>query len=397
MLCSRRTWTEVNLDALLHNYRLIRQRIQPKKMMAVVKADAYGHGDIVIAKTLQSAGTEWFAVSNFEEAVLLRRQGISRPILILGYTPPGDAAALAAQEITQAVYSLEYAAALNTAAAEAGVKVNCHIKLDTGMVRIGFCVHKGREVQGVEEVASACALPALSYTGIFTHFSCADEPNTESDSFTREQFSTFIHAIEMLEQKGVHFILRHCCNSAATLRFPEMHLDMVRAGVILYGLAPAPECADLADLRPVMNFYSTVTLVKDVESGVQVSYGRTYTTREVRRLATVAVGYADGFRRNFSNLGRVAIRGHYAPVVGRVCMDQILIDVTEIPGVQMGDPVTLVGEDGGCRITFDDFAKLNGTINYEEVCLVGRRVPRVYFKDNQECCVTDYLLQTIEK
>lgn len=397
MLCSRRTWTEVDLDALLHNYQQVRQRIPEGKIMAVVKADAYGHGDIVVARTLQSAGAEWFAVSNFEEATLLRRQGISRPILILGYTPPTDAAALASQEITQAVYSLEYAAALNAAAVAAGVTVNCHIKLDTGMTRIGFCVQKGREAQGVSEVSMVYALPALSCTGIFTHFSCADEPNAQSDAFTLEQFSLFTNAIALLEQKGIHFVLRHCCNSAATLRFPEMHLDMVRAGVILYGLAPAPECAGLADLRPAMGFYSTVTQVKEVDTGAEVSYGRTYTAPECRRLATVAVGYADGFRRNFSNLGRVAVRGHYAPVVGRVCMDQMLIDVTGIPGVRMGDTVTLVGEDGECRITFDDFARLNGTINYEEVCLIGRRVPRIYSKDQRECCVTDYLLQTIEK
>ena len=191
--------------------------------------------------------------------------------------------------------------------------------------------------------------------------------------------------------------MHHCCNSAATLRFPEMYLDMVRAGVILYGLSPALECDGLANLHPVMNFYSTITLVKEVEAGIQVSYGRTYTAPEQRKLATIAVGYADGFRRNFSNLGHVIVQGQYAPIVGRVCMDQTLIDVTGIPDVTMGDRVILVGQEGNCSITFDQFAQLNGTINYEEICLIGRRVPRVYLKDGREFGITDYLLQPIEK
>lgn len=397
MLTSRRTWAEVDLDALLHNYAAIRAAIGNKKMMAVVKADAYGHGDMAVTKTLQNAGIDWFAVSNFEEAMLLREHGVTLPILILGYTPPDNAAALCRQNITQAVYSIEYAQALSRAAIYAGERVNCHIKLDTGMARIGFCVQHGSEGQGIDEAAKACALPGLACTGIFTHFASADEPTEDSDLFTQEQFNTFLHACKLLEDRGIHFILRHCCNSAATLRFPEMHLDMVRAGVILYGLAPAPECRGLMDLQPVMHFYSTVTLVKEVESGTQVSYGRTYTATGTKRLATVAVGYADGFRRNFSNRGRVAIHGHYAPIVGRVCMDQMLVDVSEIPDVKMGDTVTLAGVDGQCSISFDDFAALNGTINYEEICLIGRRVPRVYLKNGRECGVTDYLLQTIEK
>lgn len=395
MLSSRRTWAEVDLDALLHNYHLIRRTVGEKKVMAVVKADAYGHGDIAVASTLENAGADWFAVSNFEEAALLRTQGITRPILILGYTPPACAAALANHNITQAVYSLEYAAALNEAALTAHVKINCHMKLDTGMARIGFCVQTGRETAGVEEAAEACAMEALSCTGVFTHFSCADEPEADSDTFTQQQFAAFTNAVTRLEERGIRFQIRHCCNSAATLRFPQMHLDMVRAGVILYGLAPAPECAGLMDLQPAMRFYSTVTQVKEVASGTQVSYGRTYTAPGPRKLATVAVGYADGFRRNFSNKGRVILRGCYAPIIGRVCMDQMLIDVSDIPEAKMGDAVILAGEAGDCRVTFDDFARLNGTINYEEVCLVGRRVPRVYIKGGKECGVTNYLLQTI--
>lgn len=389
---TRRTWVEVDLDAILHNYRLVRETAKDSKIMTVVKADAYGHGDIAVAKTLEADGAHWFAVSNLEEAILLREQGIGRPILILGYTPPTEAAALVSHGITQALYSLEYAHALSQAAAAAGVTVDCHIKLDTGMSRIGFGVQKGEEANGVAEAAKACTLPGLSCTGIFTHFSCADEPAADSDRYTAEQFAAFTKAVATLEAQGLHFILRHCCNSAATLRFPEMHLDMVRAGVILYGLVPAPECAGLANLKPAMCFYSTITQVKTVEKGTQVSYGRTYTAPEGRRLATVAVGYADGFRRNFSNQGHVILHGCYAPIAGRVCMDQMVIDVTGIPVAKMGDRVILAGTQGPCSVTFDDFARLNGTINYEEVCLVGRRVPRVYIKDGKECGVTNYLL-----
>lgn len=392
MLSSRRTWAEVDLDALLHNFSLVRARVGEKKIMAVVKADAYGHRDMAVAGALERAGADWFAVSNFEEAALLREHGVTRPILILGYTPPACAAQLSRQNITQAVYALEYAAALNEAALAEGVTVDCHIKLDTGMARIGFCVQPGREREGIEEAAKACAMNALSCTGVFTHFSCADEPEGDSDAFTQKQFAAFDRAVSLLEARGIHFALRHCCNSAATLRFPEMHLDMVRAGVILYGLAPAPACVSLMELCPVMRFYSTITLVKEVEAGTQVSYGRTYTAQVPKRLATVAVGYADGFRRNFSNQGKVIVHGRYAPIVGRVCMDQMLIDISDIPDVKMGDTVILAGEEGSCRVTFDDFARLNGTINYEEVCLVGRRVPRIYLKSGRECGVTNYLL-----
>ncbi len=394
---SRRTWTEIDCNALLHNYETIHKQTAGCKIMAVVKADAYGHGDIAVAKVLQQAGVHWFAVSNFEEALSLREQGITCPILVLGYTPPENAAGLADRHITQTVYSLEYAYALNEAAQAAGTRINCHIKLDTGMARIGFCAWKGHEEIGAAQTAQACMLPGLDCTGIFTHFSCADELSPESTAFTREQFQSFQKTVALLEKQGFHFLLHHCCNSAATLRFPEMYLDMVRAGVILYGLSPAPECDGLANLHPVMNFYSTITLVKEVEAGIQVSYGRTYTAPEQRKLATIAVGYADGFRRNFSNLGHVIVHGQYAPIVGRVCMDQTLIDVTGIPDVTMGDRVILVGQEGNCSITFDQFAQLNGTINYEEICLIGRRVPRVYLKDGREFGITDYLLQPIEK
>lgn len=397
MLISRRTWTEVDLDAILENYRTITQLAPNSQIMAVVKADAYGHGDIAVAQVLEQAGAGWFAVSNIEEAILLREQEIKSPILILGYTPVKNAPALASYRITQALYSAEYAQALNESALAAGIVVDCHIKLDTGMSRIGFCAQKHMEAQAAEEVATAYALPALSCTGIFTHFACADEPNGESDRFTETQFQVFSDTLAILEEKGIRFALRHCCNSAGILRFPAMHLDMVRAGIILYGLSPAPECVGMARWKPAMRFYSTVTMVKDVTEGTQVSYGRTYTSPTTKRLATVAVGYADGFRRKFSNKGRVIIQGEYAPIVGRVCMDQMLVDVTGIPDVAMGDRVTLVGCEGECSITFDEFARLNESINYEEICLIGRRVPRVYIQNGKPAHITNYLLQTIDK
>lgn len=384
----RRTWAEIDLDRIAYNFKTLRAMPGGGLAMAVVKANAYGHGDIAVSRLLERCGADWFAVSNYEEAVRLRDGGIARPILILGYTPPDRAAGLAEHGITQALYSSSYAQALNSAASDMGVRVQCHVKIDTGMGRIGFPASEGAE----DGILSACALPGLACTGIFTHFACADEPCPDSDAFTRAQFDAFCGLIARLDAMGLHFPIRHCCNSAAAMRFPEMHLDMVRLGIALYGLPPSPECAGLAGLLPAMSFYSTVSMVKEVPAGTPVSYGRTYTVpAPSRRLATVAVGYADGYRRAFSNRGHVLLHGKRAPVVGRVCMDQMLADVTDIPETAAGDTVTLAGTDSGQSITFDDFAALNGTINYEETCLIGPRVPRVYIAGGKEAGEWDCL------
>lgn len=394
----RRTWADIDLDCIAHNYRELKGRLTPGcRTMAVVKADAYGHGDGYVSRTLQQEGADWFAVSNINEAISLRKQKVTRPILILGYTPPEMAHTLFTMGISQTVYSEEYAGELSRAAVEQRVTVDCHVKVDTGMTRIGFFAQHGHEAQAAEEIARVCALPGLVCTGVFTHFACADEFAGDSREYTRMQFGSFMDTVARLERMGVTFALRHCCNSAGVLAYPEMCLDMVRLGVVLYGLPPSPEYAGMADLRPAMSLYTTVTMVKTLEAGVAVSYGRRYVTEyDGQKLASIAIGYADGYRRNFTNKGRVILRGQYAPITGTVCMDQLMVDVTEIDGVRSGDVVTLIGGENGKSITLDDFAALNGTINYEEACLIGRRVPRVYIQGGREIAAVDYVIATLE-
>ncbi|MEM1485150.1 alanine racemase [Oscillospiraceae bacterium PP1C4] len=393
----RRTWAEIDLDSIKHNYRQMKKRLSGDcRTMAVVKADAYGHGDGYVSRTLQKEGADWFAVSNINEAISLRKQEVTRPILILGFTPPEHAGTLAAMTISQTVYSQEYACSLSKEAQAQGVRVDCHIKVDTGMSRIGFYAQRGHEAAAAAEIAQTCGLPNLDCTGIFTHFACADEYAKDSEDYTLRQFDTFMETIEQLKKGGNTFKLRHCCNSAAALAYPQMHLDMVRLGVVLYGLTPSPECAGMAELLPAMSLYTTVTMVKTLEEGVAVSYGRRYKTQcDGQTIASIAIGYADGYRRNFTNKGRVLVGGEYAPIIGAVCMDQLMIDVSGIGGVKSSDVVTLVGRQNGKKITLDDFAAINGTINYEECCLIGRRVPRVYIENGKEVAAIDYVIATL--
>ena len=352
--------------------------------MAVVKADGYGHGDRQVAQVFQREGANWFAVSNIEEAMHLRQGGITKPVLILGFTPADRAAQLCANRISQTVFSLDYAKALSEQAQKAGVEVDCHIKLDTGMSRLGFLCDPAHFSQSIEQIGETVALPGLACTGIFTHFACADEANEDSDRFTLEQFSRYQKGVAELEKRGVRFSLHHCCNSAATMRFPQMHLDMVRPGVILYGLNPTPDCAGLMDLVPAMDLKSTVAMVKQVGQGAQVSYGRTYTASNGTVLATVPIGYADGYRRTHSNQAHMAVHGKLAPVVGTVCMDQLMLDVTDIPSVRPGDQVTVFGRDGDCSVPIEDLAQDEKSIHYEVMCLIGKRVPRVYLQGEEE-------------
>ena len=381
----KRTWAEIRLDALAHNFRQVRRKVGPDcKIMAVVKADGYGHGDRQVAQVFQREGANWFAVSNIEEAMHLRQGGITKPVLILGFTPADRAAQLCANRISQTVFSLDYAKALSEQAQKAGVEVDCHIKLDTGMSRLGFLCDPAHFSQSIEQIGETVALPGLACTGIFTHFACADEANEDSDRFTLEQFSRYQKGVAELEKRGVRFSLHHCCNSAATMRFPQMHLDMVRPGVILYGLNPTPDCAGLMDLVPAMDLKSTVAMVKQVGQGAQVSYGRTYTASNGRVLATVPIGYADGYRRTHSNQAHMAVHGKLAPVVGTVCMDQLMLDVTDIPSVRPGDQVTVFGRDGDCSVPIEDLAQDEKSIHYEVMCLIGKRVPRVYLQGEEE-------------
>lgn len=381
----KRTWAQIRLDALAYNFRQIRRHAGPDcKIMAVVKADGYGHGDCQVSQVFQNEGADWFAVSNIEEALRLRQGGIVRPILILGFTPADQASRLWSNRISQTVFSLDYARDLSQQAQKQGVTVDCHIKLDTGMSRLGFLCDPDQFDRSLAQIAEAAALPGLSCTGIFTHFSCADEANEDSDRFTLEQFRRYQRMTAALEEKNVRFSLHHCCNSAATMRFPQMHLDMVRPGVILYGQNPTPDCAGLLELIPAMELKTTVAMVKQVPAGAQVSYGRTYTAACPRVLATVPIGYADGYRRTHSNTACMLVHGRPAPVVGTVCMDQLMLDVTDIPNVQAGDEVIVFGRDKDGQLSIGQLAQEEKSIHYEVMCLIGKRVPRVYLSQAQK-------------
>ena len=379
-------WAEIDLDALVHNFHLIREKASPAAVCAVVKADAYGHGDRMAARTLAEAGAAWFAVSSLAEARHLRRSGIKQPILILGMTRPECAGALAAEGITQAVYSLEYARALSQAAEAAGVTVEGHLKIDTGMGRIGFGAC--RDFEGAVSGLLECRrLRGLSITGAFQHFPVADSLSEEDRRYTEKQYALFRRVVERLEAAGPLRTV-HCSNSAGLTAHPEWSGDMVRAGVILYGQDPSAEVA-FPGLRPVMALKTVVSQVKDLAPGDCVGYGRTYTADRALRAAAVCCGYADGYPRCLSNLGVASIHGKPAPVIGRVSMDQIVLDVSAVPGVSAGDEATLLGAapaDG-----FAQAAEKAGTISYELLCAVSRRVPRIYLRGGGIAEVLDYL------
>ncbi|MBQ5840987.1 MAG: alanine racemase, partial [Clostridia bacterium] len=357
-----------------------------------VKADAYGHGAVPVAKTLCEVGVDWLGVSNLEEAIQLRLAGIDRPMLVISYTPPCEAARLASYDITQTVVSADHARELSQAAVAAGVELAVHIKLDTGMSRVGFVCHEEQEVPAVvRAVGEACRLPGLRAQGIFTHFASADEQS--DDGFTRGQFALFTAVTEGLAAEGITFELRHCCNSAATLRFPEMHLDMVRPGVILYGLQPDGWMESLhGGFMPVMEMKTTVSMVKDLPADTPVSYNRTYRTGAPARVAAVPIGYADGYSRRLSNRAYMLVGGKPAPVIGRVCMDQTVLDVTALPQVAEGTVVTVFGRDGDALLSVDTLAAWMDTIHYEVVCLISKRVPRMYFENGRSVEQLNYLL-----
>lgn len=379
MRFEKHCWAEIDLDALLSNYTLIRRTVGGN-VCAVLKADAYGHGSVAVAEALHKAGVSAFAVSCLAEARHLRRHGLTEPLLILGYTDPAFADELAALGITQALFSPEYAAELSRAAAEAGCTVRCHLKADTGMGRIGFNLRTDFD-KAMGEMEACYSLPGLEITGIFQHFAVADSLDADDDAYTNSQHDLFVRAVERLRADGFDPGTVHCANSAAQLLHPEWRHDLVRAGIILYGLAPSGEVGS-AELRPAMTLKAVVTHVKWLDAGQSVSYGRTFTAEKPTCAATISVGYADGYPRRLSGLGAMTIRGKAAPVLGRVCMDQTIVDVTGIPDVQPGDEVIVFGPDAAPGAdTADTVAEKTGTINYEIICGISRRVPRVYLQN----------------
>jgi alanine racemase len=391
----KRTWAEINLDALKNNYEVIRGAVQPDTEICwVVKADGYGHGAVFVARTLEELGAKWFAVSNIEEAEQLRSGGITGAILILGYTPPSMAEKLAERNISQAVFSAEYGKELNDCAAAANVVVKVHIKVDTGMSRIGFLYQdEERDQSSIDEMESVCRLPHLENEGIFTHFAVSDDGITGS-GYTEKQFHCFLDSVHKLEERGITFRYRHSANSGAVCDYPETHLDMVRPGVIIYGLHPSSAIRNALPLQPVMELKTVISMLKTVELDTTVSYGRAFTASRKTKLATVPIGYADGYPRKLHDNADMLVCGKRAKIVGRVCMDQLMLDVTDIPGVETGMTVTVFGRDGDEMISVDELAERNETINYEMVCIVGKRVPRIFLRDGKTVGSLNYICPT---
>ena len=390
-ILQKRTWAQIDLDAAAHNFKEIRRYVGNRSMVCcVIKADAYGHGAVRMAEEYEALGADWLALSNIEEALQVRRAGIKLPLLVLGYTPAEAADVLAENDIAQCAYSAEYCAALSENAVKSGVKVKIHVKVDTGMSRLGFYFQDiERDKEAVSVVAEACRRPGLIPEGIFTHFAVADG-GENGKAFTLKQFSCFMALIAELEKQGVTFKIHHCANSGAILDYPEMHLDMVRAGVILYGMEPSLSVEHHADFRPVLSLHSVISHVKEIEPGSDISYDRTFTAKERMRVATIPVGYGDGYPRSLSNKGYVLIHGKKAPIRGRVCMDQFMVDVTDIPDGKFGDKVTLVGKDGDEFLPVETLSDLSGRFNYEFVCDLGKRIPREYIQNGQVIEQVDY-------
>lgn len=388
----KRFWAEIDMNAAEKNFNIIKSKLNKEtKLCCVVKANAYGHGAVYLSKLYEKLGADFFAVSNIEEAMQLRNNGISTPILILGYTPTSCASILAENNISQSVFSYSYAKELSKSARADEVKVKIHIKLDSGMGRIGFdCIHENARM--LDSIVDVCNMEGLAPEGIFTHFAVADE-GIDGEEFTRLQYNRFMNTIEELSDRGIAFEIRHCANSATTFEYPEYHLDMVRVGVILYGVAPSGKVKECDELVPVMSLKSVISMIKDIEVGDTVSYGCTFKAEKKTKIATAPVGYADGFwRSNAENGTQMLIRGQRVNIVGRVCMDQLMLDVTDVKGVREGDYITLIGEDKGESITADELAHNNRTIGYEMICAIGERVPRFYIKDHDIVYVKDNIV-----
>ncbi len=365
----KRTWAEIDLDRLYHNYREVR-RVLPEgcRFAGLCKANAYGHGAVTIAKRLEEIGADYIAVSCYEEAAELRSAGLKMPILLLAPSPAFLAPDIARLDVQQAIGDIDCVRGMSRALAGTGLTLKCHIKLETGMGRTGFAVESEREMAGVRELLT---LPGLEPTGVFTHFAVSDEPE---ESFTLEQFARFTKAVDELENEtGRSLGIRHCANSGAVVNFRETCLDMVRPGLLLYGLYPGAERGGL-DLKPVMRLLTRVAEITEHHAGDTISYGRIFTCERDMRLAVIPVGYADGLHRSLSGKFDVLINGKRAHQVGRICMDMCMVDVTDMPEVKTGDIVTVFGDEPEAT----ELADIAGTISYELLCAISPRVPRVY-------------------
>lgn len=382
-----RTWAEINLDNLTHNMEVIRRQVGPEaKLLGVVKADAYGHGAVRVARHLEKIGADYLAISNIDECEELRANGIRLPILMLGYTPAYEADRILRLDMTQAVQNLSIAKEFNDRAGELGKKMKVHVKLDTGMGRLGFQCDDHHFEQSLKDILEVIQLPNLDVEGVFTHFCVSDEDAAEHVAYTklqRERFEKMIAAVEA--QGDFKFRLHHCCNAGAICSYPQYAWDMVRCGIIMYGTG---DLAERMGMKPVMTLKTTVSTIKDFDPDSSISYGRTFSTKRPSRIGVVPIGYADGFFRALSGRYSLLTKDGPAPIVGRVCMDMTMIDLTDLPNVQVGDELEVYGEKNLCNAA----AKLCDTISYELLCAVSKRVPRYYIQGGE---VVDYNLQLL--
>ncbi|MBE6632598.1 MAG: alanine racemase [Ruminococcaceae bacterium] len=374
----KRTWAEIDLDALSHNYKIIRDKIgKGIKFLGVVKADAYGHGSLKISQKLEELGADYLAVSNLEEAIELRNGGIKMPILLLGHTPADQIPQIIEYSITQAVSCENKALEYEAEAAKLGKTVKVHIKLDTGMSRLGFLCSKDHFERGLDAVIRSVALPHLDTEGIFTHFSSSDTDEDEDISYTNEQLELFKRFIGEAEKRGVSFKIKHCANSGAVANYPESYMDMVRPGILLYGYG---EYANKLGLIPVMSLKTVISTIKYYDAETAISYGRTFVTDKKTRIAVLPIGYADGFFRCLSDKYCLASKYGKSPIRGRICMDMCMIDISNMPELDVGDEICVFGKEN----PIEDMATMAGTIPYEICCSISKRVPRIFIANGKE-------------
>lgn len=381
-----RVYAKIDLDAVTYNMEQMKQRVNGNtKIMAVIKSDGYGHGAVQVAEVLEKYDYIWgFAVATLDEAVVLRTEGIKKPILVLGCIFPDQYLEMLDNDIRMNVYTEEMAKEISYMARREGKTAYLHIKLDTGMARLGFAVND----ESVDAIARISKLPNVNMEGVFTHFAKADETDK---TFTENQISQFVMMTEKLRERGVTFPYEHCANSAAIIDVEDARFDIVRAGISTYGLYPSDEVKkDAVHLKPALALKSHVAFVKEIEAGTPVSYGGTFVAEKKMKIATVPVGYGDGYPRSLSGKGYVLICGKKANILGRICMDQFMVDVTDIEGVSFGDKVTLIGRDGNESISVECLSELSGRFNYEFICALGKRIPRVYVKNGKIAEQVDY-------
>ena len=382
-----RAWAEINLDNIAHNYNEIKKHIGNTKIMGVVKADGYGHGAVEISKTLINEGVDYLAVSMIDEGIQIRNADIDVPVLVFGHTSGALMEKLIEYNITQTVYDFDSAKMLNEIAGKSNKKIKVHIKIDTGMSRLGYQINEMIE----NEIIKVYKLENLIIEGVYSHFSVADENDIE---FTKMQLNKFLDVISRIEKRGVVIPIKHISNSGGTLFFEEARLDMVRPGIIIYGLYPNNlRGLEGWDLRPAMELKANVTLDKKLALGESVSYGRTYVTKESTKVATIPIGYADGYLRALQGKVYMLIKGKRVKVVGRICMDQCMVNTNNIEEkIDIGDEVVIIGKQGIEEIRVEDIADMLDTINYEIICVIGKRIPRVYKKGNKVVSYMNYLI-----